>query len=232
MNTLEHMALQNSAVLVHIAALCQICGFLMRDQIWLRAFVLSGNALYISYYYLHPATPLWDALFWSAAMLLANAVMIVVILRDKRIQGLSDEALTVFGAFGDMIPGDFRRLMREARIHTVATPTVLTRLDEKPVRLFFVIDGKLNIQRRDRALEIMASGQFIAEIGFLLGTPATATVTLAAGGRYVVWERAKLEALLARKPTIRVAVERALNRDLARKVAAPWPPAPTLEAAP
>jgi hypothetical protein len=211
-----------SGLLVHLAALCQILGFLMRDQIWLRALVLTGNALYAVYYFVYPATPLWDAMFWSGTMLLANAVMIVVILRDRRMQDLSDDKLSVFQAFGNMVPGDFRRLMEIARVHTVGRPTILTRLDTPPVRLFYVIDGTLEIRRRDRDMTVKAAGQFIAEIGFLLGTPATATVTLAPGGRYIEWDRARLDTLLARRPAIRLAIEQAMNRDLARKLAAPW----------
>lgn len=215
--------LHRTGLLVHAAALCQIAGFLMRDQVPLRALVLTGNALYLTYYYLHPAEPLWDAMFWSASMLLANGVMIGVILRDRRSHRLSDDTLSVYRAFGDMVPGDFRRLMRDARVHAVSRPTVLTQLDAPPVRLFFVIDGTLDIARRDRRMTILAKGQFVAEIGFLLGTPATATVTLAPGGRYVEWDRARLEGLLHQRPVIRQALERAMNRDLAQKVASPWP---------
>ena len=216
---MEPMLSSHTALLVHLAALIQLSGFLMRDQVMLRILVLSGNALYITYYYVHPATPLWDAMFWSGAMLLANLVMTVLILRDRRTHGISDEALHVYGAFGGMLPGDFRRLMRHARIHRADGPVTLTRLDVRPDCLFYVIDGPVTVERRDRTISFTGTGTFIAEIGFLLGTPATATVTLGRGARYVVWERARLTALFERSPAIRHAVERALSRDLASKLA-------------
>ena len=223
------MLSSHTALLVHLAALVQLSGFLMRDQVTLRVLVLTGNALYITYYYVHPATPLWDAMFWSGAMLLANLVMTALILRDRRTHGLSDEALHVYGAFGGMVPGDFRRLMRRARIHRADGPVTLTQLGVRPESLFYVIEGRLTVERRDRRLAFTGSGTFIAEIGFLLGTPATATVTLDRGARYVEWDRKRLSALFERSPVIRHAVERALSRDLATKLAqdtGPASPAP------
>lgn len=214
-----------SALLVHLAALVQLSGFLMRNQVTLRLLVLTGNALYLTYYYVHPATPLWDAMFWSGAMLVANLAMTVVILRDRGSHGISDEALRVYGAFGGMMPGDFRRLMRRARLRCADGPLTLTHLGVRPESLFYVIEGRVTVERRDRTLAFAGCGCFVAEIGFLLGTPASATVTIGPGARFVEWDRTRLSALFARSPAIRHAVERALSRDLAAKLAQEAAPA-------
>jgi hypothetical protein len=209
-----------TGLLVHAAAMVQIAGFLMRDQIRLRALVLTGNALYATYYFLHPATPLWDAMFWSCAMLVANLVMIVVVARDRRMHAADDDTLRVFGAFGAMEPGDFRRLMRVAETGVARAPVELTRLGVRPGRLHYVIAGELTIERPDRTIVRPEGALFIAEVGFLLGTPASATVILAPGGRYVSWDREALAGLMARRASVAQAVERALNRDMAEKIRA------------
>jgi hypothetical protein len=203
---------------VHAAALMQLGGFLMRDQVRLRLLVLGGNALYILYYYVHPASPLWDAMFWSSAFLIANVAMVIVLVQDRRRHGLTDDALTVYGAFGGMEPGDFRRLMRLGRISAAHAEVTLTRIGVPPARLYHVLQGRVSIERADRVLEIEANGMFIAEIGFLLGTPASATVRLAPGGRYAAWEADSLCALMEQRPAIRHAMAQALNRDLAKKL--------------
>lgn len=207
-----------SWLLVHLAALVQIAGYLMRDQIWLRALVLTGNGLYALYYFVHPATPLWDAMFWSVTMLTANLVMIVLIRRSRRMHATDDDTLRVFGAFGAMEPGEFRRLMRLGEIGAAREPVVLTRIGERPDRLHYVISGEIVIERADRRIVVSDGGMFIAEIGFLLGTPASATVTLSPGGRFVSWGCGPLAALMAQRASLAHAVERALNRDLANKV--------------
>jgi CRP-like cAMP-binding protein len=59
---------------------------------------------------------------------------------------------------------------------------------------------------------------FIGEIAWLLGTPATATVQVSPGMRYVEWDTAHLRTLLTRSPDLRISFEGMLNRDLAGKL--------------
>jgi hypothetical protein len=52
--------------IVHIGAALYLVGFLFRDQILLRAFVIAGDLVYILYFYFAPEVPLWGGIFWSA----------------------------------------------------------------------------------------------------------------------------------------------------------------------
>jgi len=47
--------------IVHIGAALYLVGFLFRDQILLRAFVIAGDLVYISYFYFAPQVPLWGS---------------------------------------------------------------------------------------------------------------------------------------------------------------------------
>lgn len=207
----------DATLLVHAAALCQVAGFMLRDQLKLRALVVVGSLLYISYYFYAPATPLWGAMFWSASMTAVNIVMIVLIARNRSHRALSDDALRMYGSFDAMEPGDFRRLMRLARVSDVGEPMTLTRLDEKAEALFYVIHGPIEIARADRV--IAAEGpMFIGEMGYVLNLPASATVTLPPGGRVAAWRTADLRKLAQRHERIGRALLEALNRDLAAKM--------------
>jgi hypothetical protein len=214
----------HNGLLMHIAALIMLAGLMMRDQINLRALVLVGNALYVVYYFVAPPLPLWDAMFWSAAMVAVNLVMIVVIWRGRQHFGISEDALRVFGAFQPMEPGDFRQVMALGHTATTPEPLVLTRLGEVPERLYFVAAGAIKVERADRTLTLERPA-FIGEVAFMLNCPATATVTLAAGGRYVHWDGATLRKLLAKRPRIEQCFERAFSRDLAVKLQEPRPSA-------
>jgi hypothetical protein len=207
---------QNGAWLVHVAALCQLSGFLLRDQLRLRALVMLGNALYVTYYFLLPV-PLWDAMFWSAAIGTTNLVMIAVIARRRSGHAITDDALRVFATFRGMEPGDFRALMALGKIVAADAPTVLTTIGVKNDRLFYVIEGAIEIRRADRLVETRGP-MFIGELGYLLDRPASATVTLAPGGRYAVWESTALRRLAARRERIALCLDRVFNRDLALKL--------------
>jgi hypothetical protein len=47
----------------------------------------------------------------------------------------------------------------------------------------------------------------------------SATVTLAAGARYVTWDMVRLRRVLIRSPALRIGLGAAFNRDMAEKVA-------------
>jgi CRP-like cAMP-binding protein len=97
---------------------------------------------------------------------------------------------------------------------------MLTCEGEIPDRLFFVVAGAggITLQKAGKTFTV-ASGAFIGEIAFLLSRPASATVHVEAATRYVSWESAKLHRLLMRAPSLRIALDGALNRDMAMKVA-------------
>lgn len=216
----------HNGLIVHLAALITIAGLLMRDQLKLRALVLVGNGLYAIYFLVAPPLPLWDAMFWSTAMGTANFVMIVIIWRSRQHFDIDEHALQVFAALESMEPGEFRRLMALGRVRQTLVPLELTRLGEMPERLYFVTAGTIVVDRPDRSVRLERP-TFIGEVAFMLGTPATASVTLSPGGRYVRWDSDALRALLKHEPRIQQCFERAFSRDLATKLREVQPEAAT-----
>jgi CRP-like cAMP-binding protein len=95
---------------------------------------------------------------------------------------------------------------------------VLTQENQPVECLYFILDGSATIEKAGRSTSVDA-GVFIGEIAFLLTQPASATVTVASESRYVVWDAGALRRLLMRSPSLRIAFNAALNRDMATKVA-------------
>ena len=208
-----------TALPVHLAALTYVIGFLTRDQLVLRGLILIGTVFYIAYYYLEPETPLWDAIGWSVVMGLANGYTMLRIYADRRPAHFEEEDLVIYGAIRQIAPGDFRRLMAGAEKKTVAEDLVITDAGIVPGHLYFIVEGDLAIDKESRF--ITAGGPtFIGEIAYLLNQPASATVTLKAGGRFARWKVTVLRGLVAKHENLGTALEIAFNRDLAAKVAA------------
>jgi hypothetical protein len=204
--------------LVHVAAAIYLAGFLFRDQITLRALLIVGDVVYTCYYLFAPAEPLWGGAFWSVVFIGVNTVMITRIVADRAHFRLTDDELRLFRKLDTMTPGEFRRFMRMGSWRTATESTVLTQENLPLDRLYFILDGDVTIEKLGRAHNI-DSGVFIGEVAFLLAQPASATVTVAPAARYVVWEAGMLRRLLLRAPTLRIAFNAALNRDMAAKVA-------------
>jgi hypothetical protein len=215
-SALEHIFVGEN--LVHVAATIYLAGFLFRDQIMLRALVIVGDFVYTAYYLFAPAEPLWGGAAWSVVFICVNTVMISRIIADRAHFGLSEDELRLFRKLDTMTPGEFRRFMRMGGWRTAGAPTVLTQENQPVECLYFILDGSATIEKAGRSTSVDA-GVFIGEIAFLLTQPASATVTVASESRYVVWDAGALRRLLMRSPSLRIAFNAALNRDMATKVA-------------
>ena len=205
--------------IVHVAAALYLVGFLFRGQIMLRTFVIAGDLVYISYFYFAPDVPLWGGVFWSAVFMLVNLAMIARVVADRTSFRLSGEERRLFNLLGTLTPGEFRQLIRLARWRTATARTVLAEENRPLAELHYVLDGQIAVEKSGSAPRQLGPHTFIGEVAFLLHQPASATVTVSAGARYVTWDRAALCREQLRAPSLAVALSAALNRDMAAKVA-------------
>jgi hypothetical protein len=203
---------------VHLGAALYLAGFMFRDQIALRAFVIAGDFVYILYFYLAPTVPLWGGVFWSVIFLLVNAWMILWLLSDRRDFAMTQEERRFFGLLDGLTPGEFRALVNAGEWRTAGEATAITRENGMLGHLYYVLDGGIDIEKAGNNFSIRPE-TFIGEVAFLLKRPASATVTLSAGTRYIAWEIGALRRLMLRAPSLAVALAAALNRDMAEKVA-------------
>lgn len=207
----------SAGLLVHLAAGTQVVGYLVRDQLALRLLLLAGTLLYIAYYIFYPATPLWDAALWSLVMAVANTLLIVLLLRERTGWAMSPDEHLLFNAFQPLSPGQFRRLMKAGTIRTAERDLLITVEGEHPERLYYVLEGEVLILKGGRLFDY-PPGAFIGELAFVTGRPATATVKVSPGARYMVWECETLERLVERHPAMLPALNRLLVRDMAEKI--------------
>ena len=208
-----------TALLVHAAALTYVIGFLIRDQLMLRGLVLVGTGFYIAYYYVEPDRPLWDAIAWSVVLGLANAFTMWRILRDRQPPGFGEEDLAIYGAFGNMAPSAFRRIMAFAERGTADGPVTLTGEGRPVETLWLLLEGRA-VLAKGSSERVLAAPAFIGEVGYLTRRPASATVVAQEGARWVRWDAERLRALAAKDEAVATSLEVAFNRDLAAKVAA------------
>ena len=187
-------------------------------EILLRSFAIAGDFAYLAYYFNVAEKPLWDAIFWNIPNILINVAMIFVILRENSIRSLGDDELRLYGKLPGMAPADFRRLVSLGAWQTAAGDTVLAREGEALDRIYYVMDGAPLVEKSGRMFPLN-EGVFIGEIAFLKRCPATATVTVQQGARYMAWKHADLERAQAKNDSFRQSLAAILNTDLAGKLA-------------
>ena len=206
--------------IVHLAALLQLCGFAFKDQIVLRTLIIAGSWIYILYYFFAPETPLWGGIFWSFTFSIVNVFMIFRILRDLKPWKMSADEARLFALLDGFPPGEFRRLLRAGVSKIAADEMTLTREGATLHEIAFVLEGVVTVEKAGSRFTV-APPLFIGEVAFILNAPASATVRLEQGSRYIVWRSETLRALSVRSPTLRSSFAAALNRDMATKIAAP-----------
>lgn len=211
--------LLDSAMLAHLASVVSLIGFAIRDQLLLRGLITVGTVLYIAFYYVHPPEPLWVSIFWNAAFGLINVVMIGVIVLERTSIHLDETQQRLFAELNLFSPGEFRRLMRIAEPFACEADEQITDAGQPLDYIWFVLDGQVRVKRAGESI-VIGPKVFVGEIAFLLRKPATADATLLAGAGGVRWQYPVLTRLLARNPSMRLAFDTLLNRDLAAKLAA------------
>ena len=214
------------ALYARAALVFYVAGMLVRDGLWLRVLLLLGTGFYILYYFTIGDTPLWDAIFASAMIGVANFFTLFRILIERTTLGMTPERKALFAHFPTMTPGQFRKVMRAGQVRTVDQPEQLVREGEVPSALFYVLGGPIYLDRGGRRIEIQ-SNIFIGEISFIQGkaTNATATVDLGTGAQFVQWDRARLYKILERSQPLSNALTALFNRDMSYKLTQSFPSA-------
>lgn len=203
---------------VHLGALLYFVCFLFRDQILLRSFAIAADLAYIVYYFTAAEKPLWDAAVWSILILLTNAVMLVLIIRDQRGSDFTENELKLYRCLNGLAPSDFRRIVRLGKWTRVEKETPLTTAGQPIDRLYYLLEGDLEIEKEGRTIEAKAP-VFIGEIAFLRHTPPTATVRVKPGALFIAWAHDDLTRAQLKHDSVRTGISAMLNADLADKLA-------------
>lgn len=209
---------QAPAIFIHLASLCLVFAYTLRNPIHLRLAVIIGQTLFVLFYLNQKSGPIWEALFWNSIITLTNIVMIAILLRERTLVRLSEEEKALYPYFDTLSPGEFRKVLRKAEWGQSDGDTCIIQRDAMPDHVYFLLDGDGMIVRPERTIAIRP-GTMLGEIAFLLKRPATATVTLHDGARFVRWAPQDLHKLMDSGHRFDIAFRGLFNRDLALKIA-------------
>jgi CRP-like cAMP-binding protein len=204
--------------LANLAAGLMLIGFAFRNPLKLRTFAILGNLVFVLYYFLVAAVPLWTAIISSVAIIAVNVYMMWQIINDRRMFRLSAEEMMLFARLPGLTPGQFKQLLDIAEWHTPKVSMQLTKLGEMPEALYYVLEGQVEVNRDSKRFSV-GPHAFIGELAFLRAKPATATTFANVGALIVSWEQEALRTLMKANDGIRNAIDNMLSIDMAEKMA-------------
>lgn len=203
---------------MHAAALLSFAALAFRDQLKLRAVLLVSITLDFIYHLSKAPGPAWQEVFWNVVTFAITLKVLAQIVLDRTHLGLSVEDEELFSALGSLTPSEYRELIKAATWKTAEGPTVLATEEVHLNHLFYVLRGEITIRKSGRSFVIQPR-TFIGEVAFLHQTPASATVVIASGARYLEWPVASLKTKIGSRHSLNSSVTRLIGLDMALKVA-------------
>lgn len=205
-------------LLVYVAGAFYVTGLIITKQVVLRLLVLTGTTLYVVYYATVAATPLWEAIYVSVLIGLANIIGLTSLLAGKSRLAVPRAFADVYPVFPPLPPGDFRALMKLAKRYTVDDERQVTAEGETGDKLYFVLTGSTRLRKGDSEF-ILPPLFFLGEIAFLIGEKSSASAWLHPGAEVLEWDFDALRRKCRRNSRFKLALEAAISVDLSRKVA-------------
>ncbi|CAN5440795.1 hypothetical protein BH10BAC6_BH10BAC6_11020 [soil metagenome] len=209
------MDLTLPAILGHVGYLLLIIASLVRVILPLRVLAI-GSGLFAMASSLMYGTQDWP---WEFVFASVNIFQTVVILRERSMARLTPEEETLRQKmFGQLSIVDFHRMIRTGSWVTVESGEEVTKQGHQVVRIVLLTDGAASVTIDTEVVAYLKQGDFIGEMAFVSGNPASATVETITTSRYLMWRFADLKALLSRHPDIQSALQSVFNRNLIDKL--------------
>lgn len=201
----------------HFTYFLLIVSMLMRRMVWLRSFaVASGVAkiIYRAFFVFDPVSVLWETVF-----VLVNIVQLLLIWYYERHHRFTEDQRH----FVDSMPQSverraLKRLLAFATVREVPADEVLVREGEVVKDLLYVATGVARIESAGRIIAVCGPGDYLGEMSFLSGEPATATVVASKPMRVLAFDQQRLHTAVASDAAIHRAMEAGLNRNLVGKL--------------
>lgn len=210
--------LSNPVVLFgHLTYLLLIISMLMRRMVWLRSLaVASGLAkiIYRGFFVVDPVSVVWETVF--VAVNVGQLIVLWYYERHHTFEG--DQRHFIASIPAGVERRSLKRLLGFSSAREVPAGATLTTEGEPVSDLIFVTSGVAVVERAGVVVGACEAGDYVGEMSFLTGKPASATAKAFKPMRVLVFDQAKLKSAIETDAGIRRAMESSLNLNLVGKL--------------
>ena len=201
----------------HINYILVILSVSMSSMRWLRIFAIASGLTGILYYGFivsDEISAMWETIFTTV-----NVIQLAIILLAGRKRATNEDEEFFIQTVMPALEGNLRsRLLKLARWQTREPGDVLVEEGQERPELVFIAKGAASVERDGTLIGVCGPGDFLGEMSFLTGKPASATVRVANEARCCVFDPGVLKVLLDKNPSIRQTLENSFNRNLVGKL--------------
>ena len=208
----------NTTTLFFVANIIFCAAYVVRDILWLRVMTIVA-CLCTFPYFLMRESPLYSAWFWQSAFIIINAVNLTFLIIERRPVQLTAEQQRLYTlVFRMLTPREMLKLLNIAKwAESVQGETIVKKgvyLD----KLLLIFEGKAEVRVDNNLVTSLTAGQFIGEMSYITGNPASADVITGEDFRYIIWERSDLNFLFQKIPALEKVLNVIIGKDMAVKL--------------
>ena len=201
----------------HLSYVLLVASMMMRSMKRLRLIAISAGIVsaFYGYFFLKD----FVTVFWEIIFVSVNLVQLLLLeFENRRARFSEDEKRFISFAVPGVERAHARRLLRKAKHVEFDAGEILT-IEGEPVKnLLFILEGAVRIEKSGAMVGVCGHDDFIGEIGFMLGTGATATAIVTNSVRCFCFDLGVLKKHLAKDPALLHALESSFNRNLVGKL--------------
>jgi hypothetical protein len=205
-------------LLTHLPYALLVISMLMNDMGWLRAIAIVAGIIRIinrSFFEVDPIIVFWEVIFVAV-----NVIQLAILwYYAKRHRFSEDEQLFVSIMPAAIDRRTIKRLLRLAEVRHADEGQHLTHEGKPVTELVFIADGVMQIEQGGRIVAVCGPGDFVGEMSFVTGAPASATAVAAKPMRYLAFDQVRLRAAIEADGELRQALDASLSHNLVGKLA-------------
>ena len=189
---------------------------LIKDILWLRTVMIIAGICVITYGILSSNNVIvgWNSLFATI-----NIFQVIRILIENKGVKIDENVLDIYNnVFSDMAKKEFLRFWKQGQILSSNSGDIICKDGVIQEDIFFIINGKVTVQKNEKKIVELSRGHFVAEMGFLTGKPASADVIAGENLRYIMWSYKKLKHLNEINPDFLGKLQLIISKDLTQKL--------------
>jgi hypothetical protein len=202
----------------HISYTLIAISYWLTDMFWLRVVAMVGLSMEILYFYFSGGD-LRTGIGWDIIFIAINGYQLYQLVKDRytlRLPEADRELLrSIMKGLNDF---QIARLLSVGDFVDVVPGTVLATEQRDLERLVFICSGTAQVTIGGREIAKLVPGNFVGEVAFLTGKPATATVISETDLRTVSFQTDKLNEFIAGESEVAGLIYQLLGRELAAKM--------------
>ena len=209
----------SSYIIYFFAYGASLAAFSFSSIYWLRGLTVFSSLLFMVYYFIYPADPLWMDILAEISMVVLNLVMLLILIsKQRKIHMTADEREVFEAFFGGFSKFEFFKLIKKGKWLNLKVGHKIINKDTDLNDVYFLYNGRLNVQLENDKVVELSDGYFVGERSFATQERANADVVVTVPSKVIAWKQVELRDLLKRNPAMKNSFDSLLYQDLAKKL--------------